>query len=399
MAMTPAPTPEPHQRGLLSARWFDGIHSGAQPVLVGLHPGPRGPGLQLHPLKAGAAAPPLLPHEAVDWPETWSARRAQARLVVGLGPHGSLEIEDGAAWQAALQAAGARAGLAQRMQTRWQVFVAVLLLAVLGLVLFYRWGTPWAATQLARFVPLGWEQTVSEQAMRELDDGFLRPSRLPAERQAVLQARFEALDAQWRQARAQAAPGVLSRYGDYAPPMKLALRSGMPPNAFALPGGQIVMTDALVRAAERAKLGDDALIGVLAHEMGHVVHRHGTRLVVEQGVLNVGLGLALGDVSSMVATASTVLTHMAYRRDHEREADCFAVALMRHAQLPVAPMADLLLRIDGPDHAPEAAQKPAEGAATTPDTQEGGADWFSTHPDTPRRAQALRAGQGCEAAR
>lgn len=396
--MTSAETPQTPHSGLLSARWFDGIRSGSQPVLVGLRPGPRGPSLQLHPLQAGTVAPPPLAHEAVDWPETWSARRAQARLIVGLGPHGSLEIEDGAAWQAALQAAGARAGLAQRMQTRWQVFLAVLLIAVLGLVLFYRWGTPWAATQLARFVPLGWEEALSEQAMRELDDGFLRPSRLPAERQAALQARFDALDVQWRQAREQATPGALSRYGAYAPRMKLALRSGMPANAFALPGGQIVMTDALVRAAERAKLDDDALVGVLAHEMGHVVHRHGTRLVVEQGVLNVGLGLALGDVSSMVATASTVLTHMAYRRDHEREADCFAVALMQHARLPVAPMADLLLRIDGPEHPPNT-REPSEGAATPSDAEAGGSDWFSTHPDTPRRAQALRAGQGCEATR
>ncbi|WP_225780957.1 M48 family metallopeptidase [Xenophilus sp. Marseille-Q4582] len=395
--MTASPAPAAAPAELVPARWFDGIHSTPQPVLVGLRPGARGPGLQVHPLNTRTPAPPALAHDAVDWPETWSGRHAPRRLVVGLGPHGSLEIEDATRWQAALQAAGARPGLAQRMQTRWQVFATVLLLSVLGLVAFYRWGTPWAATQLTRFVPLGWEQTLSEEAMRELDDGFLRPSRLPAERQAALQARFEALDAQWRAALAQERPGPLARYRGYAPPMKLALRSGMPANAFALPGGQIVMTDALVRAAERAKLGDDALAGVLAHEMGHVVHRHGTRLVVEQGVLNVGLGLALGDVSSLVATASTVLTHLAYRRDHEREADCFAVALMRQAGLPVAPMADLLQTIDGP---PRPAKEKAGGApgadgATPVPGESAGADWFSSHPDTAGRAQALRAGQGC----
>ena len=385
-----APTPSP-AAALVPARWYDGIHSTPQPVLVGLRPGPRGPVLQVHPLATGTSAPPPLAADAVDWPEAWSPRRSPHQLIVGLGPHGSLEIDDAPAWHAALQAAGARPGLAQRMQTHWQVFAAVLLLSVLGLVAFYRWGTPWAATQLTRFVPLGWEQALSDEAMRELDGGFLRPSRLPAERQAALQARFEALDAQWRTARAREAPGVLSRYGGYAPPMKLALRSGMPANAFALPGGQIVMTDALVRAAERAKLGDDALVGVLAHEMGHVVHRHGTRLVVEQGVLNVGLGLALGDVSSLVATASTVLTHLAYRRNHEREADCFAAALMDQAGLPVAPMADLLQSIDGPPR--PTGQASADSAPPPEDT--GGSDWFSSHPDTAARAQALREGRGC----
>jgi Zn-dependent protease with chaperone function len=84
---------------------------------------------------------------------------------------------------------------------------------------------------------------------------------------------------------------------------------------------------------------------VLAHEIGHVAHRHTTRMVVEQGVLNVGLGLALGDVSSVLSTGGSLLTGLAYRRSHEREADCFAIALMGHAALPTAPMGQLLLAI------------------------------------------------------
>ena len=71
------------------------------------------------------------------------------------------------------------------------------------------------------------------------------------------------------------------------------------PTLSPCPGGTIVMTDGLVEAAAQQGLGDDALVGVLAHEIGHVVHRHTTRMLVEQAVLNVGLGLALGDVSSL----------------------------------------------------------------------------------------------------
>jgi Zn-dependent protease with chaperone function len=60
-------------------------------------------------------------------------------------------------------------------------------------------------------------------------------------------------------------------------------------------------------------------VGVLAHEIGHVVHRHTTRMVVEQGVLQMGLGLALGDVSGILSTGSALLTGLHYRRSHERE--------------------------------------------------------------------------------
>jgi len=155
----------------------------------------------------------------------------------------------------------------------------------------------------------------------------------------------------------------------------------------------VVMTDALVETAAKNGLSDDALIGVLAHEIGHVVHRHGTRLLVEQGVLQIGLGLALGDVSSIVSFGSTLLTGLAYRRQHEAEADCFAVALMRQAQRPTGPMADLLLAMvaahEGQDKDPPARK-----------TQQGSiSEWLSSHPDTRQRAEQLKAGQtaGCPA--
>jgi Zn-dependent protease with chaperone function len=198
-------------------------------------------------------------------------------------------------------------------------------------------------------------------------------------------------------------------------------------NAFALPGGKIVMTDGIVKAAAEKGLPDDALVGVLAHEIGHVVHRHTTRMVVEQGVLNMGLGLALGDVSGIVSTGASVLTGLAYSRSHEREADCYAIALMRHTALPTAPMGKLLLAIarDEEEEEEKKSKKPKAqekgSAATTPGQ---GADtaasapapsgsapapsskgqaraeleahpvWslLSSHPDTVRRATELEQG-------
>lgn len=364
----------------LRAAWFDGRSSRAREVQVTLVPGTRGPSLAIQPLDT-AAAPLVLRHDQVQWPEAWSARRTPRKLVVDLGSHGSLQVDDVAGWHAASEAAGRSAPLAQRMQTRWTVFLLVLVVALAGLGAFYRWGTPWAATQLTRQVPLDWETGLSERALRDLDAGWLKPSKLPPERQAQLRARFDALAAQL--------PPELRRYRGYAPRLSLQFRSGLGANAFALPGGTIVMTDGMVEAAARLKLPDDALIGVLAHEIGHVMHRHTTRMIVEQGVLNVGLGLALGDVSTVVSMAGSALTGLAYRRGHETEADCFATALMQRAGLPVAPMADLLLGIEG-----------ERGGRKTPATQGEAGNWtnlLSSHPETPQRARDLKDGraQGC----
>ena len=399
---------------MLPGRWFDGLSSKAQPVMVSLQPTPQGPSLVLHPLSQAGAAPATFTHAQVGWPETWNERRPPLRVVVDLRDQGSLEIDAVAAWRAALAAAGNRPGIAQRMQTRWPLLLGVALAAVVGLTLFYRYGTPWAATQLTRFVPLAWETSVADNALQQMDDGTLKPSKLTRERQAELKARFEAL--------VQQTPATLHRYPQYRPPLSLEFRAGMGANAFALPGGKIVMTDGIVKAAADKGLPDDALVGVLAHEMGHVVYRHTTRMVVEQGVLNMGLGLALGDVSGIVSTGASVLTGLAYSRSHEREADCYAIDLMRHAALPTAPMGRLLLAIAHDEEEETVRKKTAadspEKASRTPASgaSEGGKDakqgsgqgkgkaraemeahpvWslLSSHPETVQRATALEKGQ------
>ena len=179
----------------------------------------------------------------------------------------------------------------------------------------------------------------------------------------------------------------------------------------------------LFRSAADKGLSDDALVGVLAHEIGHVVYRHTTRMVVEQGVLNMGMGLALGDVSGIVSTSASVLTGLAYSRSHEREADCFAIALMNHTALPTAPMGKLLLAIARDDEEREESEEQEEkdkkaakkdAAASAPDSQASAsapapahrkrkpgandepehAVWslLSSHPETVQRATELEKG-------
>lgn len=364
----------------LRAHWFDGRSSRARPVVLHLIPGATGPSLRLHSLDDGQTIE--FPHGQVGWPERWSAKRVPVRVTVDLGTHGSLQIDDVSAWQAMLTSAGRRAPMSERMQTQLRVLLAALVIAGVGIWAFYRWGTPWAAEQIARHVPLAWEQTLTRKAMEEIDASFLKPSKLSQERQSELRAGFGRLAAL-----IDPADKNLRPYRGYTPPLHLEFRSGMPANAFALPGGTIVMTDAMVEEAARSKEGDTALLGVLAHEIGHVEHRHTTRMVVEQGVLNVGLGLALGDVSSMISFSSSLLTGLAYRRSHETQADCYAVSMMRKAGLPTKPMTDLMLSIER--SATAGAPGHEASASVEAEKPSGTLGWLSTHPATAERAKQL----------
>jgi predicted Zn-dependent protease len=94
-------------------------------------------------------------------------------------------------------------------------------------------------------------------------------------------------------------------------------------------------------------------------------------------VLNVGLGLAVGDVSWLLSTGGSLLTGLAYRRGHEAEADCFALALLRRTGTPSRPMADLLLQIDAARHGQQ---------------DSAWLQALSSHPATAERARALQEG-------
>jgi beta-barrel assembly-enhancing protease len=98
-------------------------------------------------------------------------------------------------------------------------------------------------------------------------------------------------------------------------------------NAFALPGGQVFITAALFRDLET----EGQLAGVLGHEMGHVIERHGNQRMAQnqlfQGLAAAG-GVAGGDQqSAQMAQAVAQMVQMKYGRHDELESDKWGVRL------------------------------------------------------------------------
>jgi Zn-dependent protease with chaperone function len=310
------------------------------------------------------AAEPLgrWPLRAVQWPE----RTRHGQRVLHLPGGGSLQVADATAFDAWRRAQGVRESWVVRMQQHWPATLASALALVLVLAAGYRWGVPLAARTLLLAVPMSADEAVGSAALQGMQPRWLQASAVPAERQAQIRAAFaHAIDAAYR---AGERPRWELRFH--------AAHKALGANALAFPGGHIVVTDAMV---EMLAGHDDTLVGVLAHEMGHVRRRHGMQGVVQFALIGSATALALGDFSTLLAGMPALLAQLSYTRDAEREADAEAVRVLRAAGLSPAAMEVLFERLAQRDDA-----RGAEGQLQLPTA-------LASHPLDKERIDFFRA--------
>lgn len=115
-------------------------------------------------------------------------------------------------------------------------------------------------------------------------------------------------------------------------------------NAFAAPGGQVVLMRGLIDAAQ----GPDEVAGVLAHEIGHVVARDATRQALRATGSAGLLSLVLGDFSGgfVVVALGDQVINSGYTRSAEGEADGFALAMLDGAEVSAQGLADFFAALD-----------------------------------------------------
>jgi predicted Zn-dependent protease len=321
----------------LAAAYFDGRSARAHPVRL------RCEGEQLHIDGDGIAR--AVPLRQVRWPE----RTRHGVRVAELPDGAAVQCDDAAAWDLFAQACGRGDSLVVRAQQSWRWVLASALVTVALLGAAYQWGVPWAAQATLAIVPEEIDESIGEAALESIDETLMQPSALPEEQQDALRDAFD------RAVAAQPEGSI--------PPYRIEFRrSKIGPNAFALPGGTIVMTDELVKLVD----GDEAVIvGVLGHELGHVRERHGMRMLLQASAIGVIASIVVGDFNSLLAAAPVVLGQAAYSRDAEREADAESARILKGAGLPPAAMVTFFEKIaakrgDGPSLGIAIASHPAD---------------------------------------
>jgi Zn-dependent protease with chaperone function len=252
-----------------------------------------------------------------------------------------------------------RSGASER-RSRLKV-VGWSIAAMASLVSAAVFGVPALANQLAPLIPMRAERllgdAVEKQVRQMLDKG-------PATRPFVCGSGTG-------EAAGQAAMAKLIGRLETQAGLPIALDAKVvrrgEANAIALPGGHIYVFEGLVDKAENPH----ELAGVIAHEIGHVANRDGTRSILQAAGLSFLFGMLLGDFvgGGAVVLGARAVLQSSYSREVESAADRFGVDLMARSGGDPRALGAVLTRISGNNHP--------------------GMDILADHPDTRSRVRII----------
>jgi predicted Zn-dependent protease len=238
------------------------------------------------------------------------------------------------------------------IESRWWAGLTGLALTAGAVWLIVAFVLPLAAEPVSRRISPAVEAFMGQQTLEILDHTVFGPSTLSEEKIDELEEKY----AQFVD-------------GEDAQSYKLAFRHAGMPNALALPGGIIVVTDEMVLATEN----DAEFLAVVAHEIGHVRGHHAMRLVLQGSGVAVLMTALAGDAvgtTILAAALPAVLLKTRYSRQFESEADDYAFAMLkRHGQSPQA-FADMMRRLRLRKDAKEEADSLLQYLSTHPATEE-----------------------------
>jgi predicted Zn-dependent protease len=139
-------------------------------------------------------------------------------------------------------------------------------------------------------------------------------------------------------------------------------------NAFALPDGHLVVYSGLIEASKN----EQALIGVLGHEIAHIENNHVMKKLSKEIGFSVLMSITTGNNNSgVIREVMHTLSSSAYDRSLEKEADIASVEYMLKAKVDPAPFADFLYEM------------------SFDNKLESALSWVNSHPESEERAKYI----------
>ena len=276
------------------------------------------------------------PHLKLSWPleQLWWAQppntQGRARLALQGDNAARLELNDPGFIAAIRQSCPAidKAGKDKGGRRKLAMIIGISF-ATIGITIF-------AAAKimpplLAPLIPASVERAMGEAAVKQVIDlvGLLEKKDITV---CSFGSKHPAME-RFRQRLARAA-GIKG-------PLTVTVVNAKMINAFAAPGGQIVVFQGLIEFVHNP----EELAGVMAHEIGHLVHLHPTKGLIRHIGLTGTLDLLLaGGGQGIMGTATGLMLRSAYSRDAEREADDAALAILQRAGIKTSGVVSVFKR-------------------------------------------------------
>jgi Zn-dependent protease with chaperone function len=238
------------------------------------------------------------------------------------------------------------------LESKLKYSILSFILLIMSIVFFLTIGADISAKLIAHITPQELKNDISTQTLEVFDEYILKKSRLDKSRQEEIRYIFNDLT---------------KNSSNY----KLHFRRGMGINAFALPSGDIVILDELVKFC---KDSDEMIYGILAHEMAHVKLGHSMQIIVKSSIVGALVAYFTGDVSSVVSTVGATILQANYSQEFEKEADLYAKRVMLKNGKDPKHLAEFFIKIN---------------KKYRKDKNSSGYGIFSSHPDNDDRVRVL----------
>ncbi len=269
------------------------------------------------------------------------------------------------------------------LPTSWSSFILYAAMSVVSLIFLFLM-FPKIIETTAYLIPYKMERSIGKQAVHAMTKG--QKTCKEPEAQAILQQAFNKLTQH------------TSREVEYEIHV---IDHPIIPNAFAAPGGYIIVFSSVIERAETP----EELMGVLAHEMAHVELYHTTKGIVRTIGMQFAISMIVGGTS--IEDLAGFFSQMSYSRENESEADMYGREIMLKANINPKGMRRFFESLNawennlfstGDDdkkheHTPPPSRKDDEYKLSD-FFDEPFWELLSTHPDTDKRIQYLKDMEG-----
>lgn len=207
---------------------------------------------------------------------------------------------------------------------------------IAAVVALFWFGLPKGVEALARVIPVSWEERLGEAALGDVIAFFGQ----------MADHDPQVCEAPAGKAALDRLVGRLTDVIDTPYEFKVQVVDLDITNAFALPGGYIVIFEGLIESSKSA----EEVAGVLAHEMGHVIHRHSTQGMLRQMGISLIFDVMMGDFGGTLGgqIGSVILT-TSYGREAETQADVTGIEVLQSAGIKPGGLAAFFRRLQKED--------------------------------------------------